>query len=149
MDMYCTFVLPIFLYGCKTWALTEVQMGRLEVTHSSCLRRIVGMKLRDTGLRLYVNNVARHRWTRSVVEDGRVEQLKLRPGQINIKDFSGMYRSAIRGCHETEIRAVVAERALDRQVWQDAIENLAPLQFKKPQQFGRMTRSCARRGGSG
>jgi len=38
---------------------------------------------------------------------------------------------------------------LDRQAWRDAIENLAPLEFKKPQQVGRMTRSCARRGVSG
>eukprot|EP00955_Chlamydomonas_euryale_P058965 357254-Chlamydomonas_euryale.AAC.2 len=81
--------------------------------------------------------------------------------------------SAIRGCHEEgsggattfwdvlklpahtklipwpEIRAAAAERALDRQAWRDAIENLAPLEFKKPQQVGHMTRSCARRGGSG
>eukprot|EP00955_Chlamydomonas_euryale_P107717 365796-Chlamydomonas_euryale.AAC.15 len=37
---------------------------------------------------------------RSVVEDGRVEQLKLRPGHRNIKGFSAMYSSAIRGRHE-------------------------------------------------
>eukprot|EP00955_Chlamydomonas_euryale_P076460 362670-Chlamydomonas_euryale.AAC.4 len=28
--MYRTIVLPIFLYGCKTWTWAEVQMGRLE-----------------------------------------------------------------------------------------------------------------------
>eukprot|EP00955_Chlamydomonas_euryale_P021317 225465-Chlamydomonas_euryale.AAC.1 len=39
---------------------------------------------------------------RSVAEGGRVEQLKLRPGHRNIKDFSGMYSSAIRGCHEED-----------------------------------------------
>eukprot|EP00955_Chlamydomonas_euryale_P070852 360874-Chlamydomonas_euryale.AAC.17 len=37
---------------------------------------------------------------RSVEEDGRVEQLKLRWGHINIEEFSGMYSSVIRGCHE-------------------------------------------------
>eukprot|EP00955_Chlamydomonas_euryale_P023635 249543-Chlamydomonas_euryale.AAC.1 len=84
-----------------------------------------------------------------------------------------MYSSAIRRCHEegssrgttsrlflklpghtklipwSEIRAAAAERALDRQAWRDAIKNLAPLAIKKPQQVGRMTRSCARCGGSG
>eukprot|EP00955_Chlamydomonas_euryale_P029542 311521-Chlamydomonas_euryale.AAC.1 len=69
-----------------------------------------------------------------------------------------MYSSAIGGCHEEgsgggttfqdfldlpghtklipwpAIRAAAAERALDRQAWRDAIENLAPLEFKKPQQ---------------
>eukprot|EP00955_Chlamydomonas_euryale_P050279 354510-Chlamydomonas_euryale.AAC.3 len=34
---------------------------------------------------------------RSVAEDGRVEQLKLRPGPRIIRDFSGMYGSAIQG----------------------------------------------------
>eukprot|EP00955_Chlamydomonas_euryale_P034090 349686-Chlamydomonas_euryale.AAC.9 len=82
-----------------------------------------------------------------------------------------MYSSANRGCHEEgssgdttfqdflklpghtklipwpEIRAAAVERALDRQAWRDANKNLAPLEFKKPQQDGDMTRS--RRGGSG
>jgi len=84
-----------------------------------------------------------------------------------------MHSSAIRGCHEggsgggttfrdvlklpshtklipwLEIRAAAAERALDRQAQRDAINNLAPLEFKKPQQVGHTTRSCARHGGSG
>eukprot|EP00955_Chlamydomonas_euryale_P065555 359264-Chlamydomonas_euryale.AAC.3 len=50
--------------------------------------------------------------------------------------------------HSTEYVQVL-ECALDRQAWQDAIKNLAPLQLQKPQQVGRMTRSCARRGGIG
>eukprot|EP00955_Chlamydomonas_euryale_P056479 356438-Chlamydomonas_euryale.AAC.3 len=90
--------------------------------------------------------------TRSVAEDGSMEQLKLRPGHRHIKGFSGMYSSAMRGCHEEgsgEIRAAAAERAVDRLACRDAIKNLAPLQFKKPEQVGRVTRSCARRGGSG
>eukprot|EP00955_Chlamydomonas_euryale_P060863 357838-Chlamydomonas_euryale.AAC.12 len=64
MDMYRTFVLPIFLYGCKLWTWMEVQVDRLEVTHSKCLSRIVGVKLTDRHkLRLYVSNLARHRWS--------------------------------------------------------------------------------------
>eukprot|EP00955_Chlamydomonas_euryale_P082879 363776-Chlamydomonas_euryale.AAC.4 len=35
MYVYRTYVLPIFLYGCETWTWTEVQMGRLEITHSN------------------------------------------------------------------------------------------------------------------
>eukprot|EP00955_Chlamydomonas_euryale_P042239 352239-Chlamydomonas_euryale.AAC.16 len=45
MDVNCTFVLPVSFYGCETWTWTEIQMGRLEVTHSCCLRRVVGVKL--------------------------------------------------------------------------------------------------------
>eukprot|EP00955_Chlamydomonas_euryale_P001646 18553-Chlamydomonas_euryale.AAC.1 len=86
---------------------------------------------------------------RSVTEDGRVEQLKLRPCHRNIRDFSGMYSSAISGCREEssggvttfrdflkspghiklvpwpDLRAAAAERASDRQAWRDAIKNLA------------------------
>eukprot|EP00955_Chlamydomonas_euryale_P030043 316755-Chlamydomonas_euryale.AAC.1 len=42
-----TVVLHIFLCGCKTWTWTEVQIDRLEVTHSNCLNRTVGEKLTD------------------------------------------------------------------------------------------------------
>eukprot|EP00955_Chlamydomonas_euryale_P088588 364395-Chlamydomonas_euryale.AAC.2 len=38
-----------------------------------------------------------------------------------------------------EVRAAATEGALDRQAWQDANTNLAPLEFKKPQQVGCMT----------
>eukprot|EP00955_Chlamydomonas_euryale_P061028 357886-Chlamydomonas_euryale.AAC.15 len=92
---------------------------------------------------------------------GRTEPLKLRPGHRNIKDYSEMYSSAIPGCREEgsgggttfrdffklpghtklipwpEIRTAAAKRALDRQAWLDAVKNLAPLEFKKPQQVGR------------
>eukprot|EP00955_Chlamydomonas_euryale_P068969 360290-Chlamydomonas_euryale.AAC.1 len=84
-----------------------------------------------------------------------------------------MYSSAIRGRHEEsssggatfwgflklpghtkliplpQFRAAAAEHALDRQGLRDTTTNLAPLEFKKPQQADRMTRSCAHRGVSG
>eukprot|EP00955_Chlamydomonas_euryale_P046133 353338-Chlamydomonas_euryale.AAC.4 len=63
MYVYRTFVLLIFSYGCKTKTWTEVRMGRLQVTYSNCLRRIVGVKLIATSLRLNMNNVARPRWS--------------------------------------------------------------------------------------
>eukprot|EP00955_Chlamydomonas_euryale_P077074 362856-Chlamydomonas_euryale.AAC.7 len=71
---------------------------------------------------------------RSAAEDGCVAQQKLRPVHRNTKECSGMYSSAIRGCHEeaslrfrafqspmvaplfgdfSEIQATVTERALD------------------------------------
>jgi hypothetical protein len=42
MRVYTTFVLPHFLYGCKTWAPTKAQLTRLETAHAHCLRRILG-----------------------------------------------------------------------------------------------------------
>eukprot|EP00955_Chlamydomonas_euryale_P082785 363764-Chlamydomonas_euryale.AAC.13 len=110
-----------------------VQMGRLEVTHSNCLRRIVGVKLTDRNrletiheqcgmsllelvvcsrtlewmghvLRMDEDRLPRQAFdcslAGSVAEDGRVEQLKLRPGHRNIEDFHEMYSSATQACHE-------------------------------------------------
>eukprot|EP00955_Chlamydomonas_euryale_P083229 363815-Chlamydomonas_euryale.AAC.7 len=47
------------------------------------------------------------------------------------------------------IRAAMAEHALDRQAWRGAIKNLALLEFKTARQVGCMTRFCARHGRSG
>eukprot|EP00955_Chlamydomonas_euryale_P098331 365137-Chlamydomonas_euryale.AAC.7 len=155
--------------------------------NSFCLRRIVGVKLRTaTGLRLHeqcgttlLEFMARRlQWmghvlrmdedrlprqvfdcslARSVAEDDRVEQLKLRPGHRNVKTFLGctalqsgdamMKIPVVAPLFRTASTA--AEHALDRHAWLDAIENLAPLECKKPQQVGRTTRSCARHGGGG
>eukprot|EP00955_Chlamydomonas_euryale_P035391 350101-Chlamydomonas_euryale.AAC.1 len=46
---------------------------------------------------------------RSVAEDGRVEQVRIRPGHRNINDLSGMYSSPIQGCHE-KVPVVCATR---------------------------------------
>eukprot|EP00955_Chlamydomonas_euryale_P094646 364874-Chlamydomonas_euryale.AAC.4 len=110
-----------------------------------------------TTLRLCVNNVARHRWTRSVAEDGRMEQMvsAIRECHEEGSDSSTTFRDFLKLPGHTklipwpDIRAAAAERALDRQAWRDAVKNLAPLEFEKPRQVGLMTRSCARRDGSG
>eukprot|EP00955_Chlamydomonas_euryale_P067950 359979-Chlamydomonas_euryale.AAC.2 len=88
---------------------------------------------------------------RSVAEAGHVEQLKLRPGSGGDTTFGDFLKSPghTKLIPWPETRAAAAERALDRQAWRDAIKHLAPLEFKKPQQIGRMTRPCARRGASG
>eukprot|EP00955_Chlamydomonas_euryale_P042237 352239-Chlamydomonas_euryale.AAC.14 len=63
MDVYRTFGLPISLYGCETWTWTEVQMRQLQVTHSNCLRRIVGVKITNRQrLKTICGQMARPRW---------------------------------------------------------------------------------------
>jgi hypothetical protein len=54
MRVYNTFVLPHFLYGCETWAPTKTQLTRLEVAHSNCLRRILGVRLSDRHRLTYI-----------------------------------------------------------------------------------------------
>lgn len=45
--MFRVHVLPVLLYSCETWALTEAQLSRLETFQMKCLRRIVGVTLLD------------------------------------------------------------------------------------------------------
>eukprot|EP00955_Chlamydomonas_euryale_P105626 365653-Chlamydomonas_euryale.AAC.2 len=47
MDVNCTFILPMFMYGCKTLTWVEVQVCSLEIAHSRCLPRNVRLKLKD------------------------------------------------------------------------------------------------------
>eukprot|EP00955_Chlamydomonas_euryale_P014524 156297-Chlamydomonas_euryale.AAC.1 len=86
---------------------------------------------------------------RSAAKDGRVEQLKLQKCWRFFWDVQlcnpGCYEESSSGGTtfgtSSNIRAAAAERALATQAWRDAIKNLAPLEFKNPQQVGRMTRS--------
>jgi hypothetical protein len=45
MQVCDTFVVPHFLYGSETWNLTQTQKKWLEVAYSSCLRKILGVKV--------------------------------------------------------------------------------------------------------
>jgi len=44
IKIYRTVILPVVLYGCKTWALTLREESRLRVTENGVLRRILGPK---------------------------------------------------------------------------------------------------------
>ena len=48
MDVYKTIVLPMLLYGAaESWAPTEAQTQRLDVFHTRCLRRMLGVTVLD------------------------------------------------------------------------------------------------------
>ena len=47
MRCYNAYVLPILLFGCETWALTQQQLVDLERVHLRCLRQILGVHLSD------------------------------------------------------------------------------------------------------
>jgi hypothetical protein len=42
MKIYKTIILPVILYGCKTWSLTLREVHRLRVFENKVLRRIFG-----------------------------------------------------------------------------------------------------------
>jgi hypothetical protein len=42
--IYKTIVLPVVLYGCETWSLTQREEPRLRVSENRVLRRIFGSK---------------------------------------------------------------------------------------------------------
>jgi hypothetical protein len=44
MRMYKTIILPVVLYGCKTWSLTLREEQRLKVFENKVLRRILGAR---------------------------------------------------------------------------------------------------------
>jgi len=48
LHVYPTTILPVVLYGCKTWALTLREERRLRVFENRVMRRIFGSK-RDEG----------------------------------------------------------------------------------------------------
>jgi len=44
IKIYRTIILPVVLYGCKTWSLTLREERRLRVFENRVLRRIFGLK---------------------------------------------------------------------------------------------------------
>jgi hypothetical protein len=42
--IYKTIILPVVVYGCKSWSLTLREEHRLKVFEDSVLRRIFGLK---------------------------------------------------------------------------------------------------------
>ena len=91
MKCYNAYVLPILLFGCETWALTQQQLDTLERVHSSCLRQILGVRVSDrhklVELRKQCGTVsladhisaARLRWFGHIVrmEHGRIPHIAL------------------------------------------------------------------------
>eukprot|EP00955_Chlamydomonas_euryale_P034172 349707-Chlamydomonas_euryale.AAC.1 len=141
MDVCHTFVLPIFLYGCEMCTWTEVQMGRLEVTHFNCIHRIVGMKVTDR----HRLETQREQCGMSSLELIIRRRILQRMGHVLRMDEDCLPRQLCNpGCHEEgsgggttfrdflelpghtklifwpKIRAAMAERALSRQAWRDA-----------------------------
>ena len=91
MRCYNAYVLPILLFGCETWVLTQQQMESLERVHSSCLRRILDVSVSDrhrlVDIRKQCNTVslaehitaARLRWFGHIMrmEHGRLPHIAL------------------------------------------------------------------------
>jgi hypothetical protein len=49
MKIYKTVILPVVLYGCKTWSLTLREEHKLRVFENRVLRRIFGPKREEGG----------------------------------------------------------------------------------------------------
>ncbi len=45
LRVYSTMVVPVLFYGAaESWALTEAQAARIDAFHTTCLRRITGLR---------------------------------------------------------------------------------------------------------
>ena len=49
IKIYRTIILPVFLYGCKTWSLTLREERKLRVFENMVLRRIFGPRRGGNG----------------------------------------------------------------------------------------------------
>ena len=49
LKMYKTVILPVILYGCKTWTLTLREEKRLQVFENKVLRKTFGPKRQSNG----------------------------------------------------------------------------------------------------
>jgi hypothetical protein len=58
--MYKTVILPVVLYGCKTWSLTLGEEHRLRVFENRVLRKIFGPKREEDGLWRKLHNDELH-----------------------------------------------------------------------------------------
>jgi hypothetical protein len=56
IKIYKTVILPVVLYGCKTWSLTLGEEHRLGVFENKVLRKIFGPKREEDGLRRKLHN---------------------------------------------------------------------------------------------
>eukprot|EP00955_Chlamydomonas_euryale_P007242 76556-Chlamydomonas_euryale.AAC.3 len=152
----CKFVC---MYVCTLRGCVPPDCNRLETEHEQCGSSSLELMVHKRTLqwrghvwRMDEDRLPRQVFdcslARSVTGDGRAEQMKLNLGHRILKTFSGMYSSAIRGCHEEssgggttfrdflklpghtkliprpEVRAAAAEGALGRQAWRDTIKTL-------------------------
>ena len=44
-SLYVATTVNILLWGCDTWALTQLQLDKIEVFHRRCIRRIIGITM--------------------------------------------------------------------------------------------------------
>jgi hypothetical protein len=61
IEIYKTVILPVVLYGCKTWSLTLREEHRLKVFENRVLRRIFGPKSEEDRLWRKLHNYELHK----------------------------------------------------------------------------------------
>ena len=72
LRLYKTLVVPVLLYGCETWKMNKGDDKRIDVFHSTCLRRILRIDWKDhvttpellekAGMKPLSKEVKRRRW---------------------------------------------------------------------------------------
>ena len=73
LKLYNAFVLPVLLYNCSTWALTQSQATSLSAFHRRQLRSVLGIRWPDI-----ISNVELYRRTRQADVMSMVNQARLR-----------------------------------------------------------------------
>ena len=131
VSCYKAYVLPILLFGSETWALTQKQLLMLERVHTSCLRRILGVRVCDRHRNVHVRGVCgiaslaailrayRLRWLGHVcrMDEGRLPRIAL------FSSLFGVKKRAKRGKPPTRwedcVRADLQALGFEGQEWED------------------------------
>lgn len=122
MVCYKAYVLPILLFGSETWALNQKQLLMLERVHTSCLRRILGVRVCDRHSNVHVREVCgiaslanilrayRLRWLGHVcrMQEGRLPHIALFSSLYGVKKRAKRGRPRVRweDCVSADLHAL-------------------------------------------
>jgi hypothetical protein len=134
VSCYRAYVLPILLFGSETWALSKKQSLVLERVHTSCLRRMLGVKLSDRHTNVQIRaqcgivtlnailTAYRLRWLGHVgrMEQGRLPHVALFSSLHNVRKRAKRGRPPLRWedcvCSDLKQLGFLAEE------WEDACQ---------------------------
>ena len=146
MAVYKSCVLPHFTYACEGWNCTCAQLEVLEKAHRSCLRRIMGVELRDRHSNEHVLQVCRSeplqliiikrvfRWLGHVVRMSEDRYPRMVYGcELDARRPRGRPKMAFRHTHAAFLKRVgvanpddwlddMYERAQDRVTWRRMVD---------------------------
>lgn len=158
---YKAYVLPILLFGSETWALSKKQSLVLERVHTSCLRKMLGVKLIDKHTNVQIRaqcgvvslaatlTAYRLRWLGHVgrMEHGRLPHVALFSSLHNVRKRAKRGRPPLRW--EDCVCSDLKQLGISAEEWEDACQLRSAWrgrlrQLTHPGQLPVSSRPCSR-----